>query len=541
MKAVLLARVSTKKQEDEGLSLDNQEEALKNYAKEHGMEVVKDFVFQESAGHKIRKKFDEMVAYMKDHEDVKVVLAYRVDRTTRNFRDAVMLDHLRIEHDKELHFVYNRLVLKADSRGRDIQDWDLQVFLAKQYLNRLQEDGANTWLYKLRNGEWATKATCGYRNVTLEGNKSWVELDPDRAPLVKKAFELYATGNWSFKALAKKLADMGLTTNTKSQRPMYASYLEDQIIKNPFYYGEMRYKGKLYPHNYDRIIPKWLFYKCEQVAQSYNKKPFKYGAKAFTFKGLLECGKCGKSLSTYIQKEHNYVRCHSCKAVHCREEKLIKQVSKMFKALKIPDEVVQDLTEKLNELHKDEQNFYENNVHRIEADIKKNKKRMEVLYEDRLDGRITHDEYDTMVVDLKRKEADLLGQLQGHSKADEAFLISSSYVLELANRAEELFEKSQVKQQNELLRFVLANASVEGEKLVYKLKNPFAGIVLCNETGNWLGRRDSNPRMHGPEPCALPLGDSPWYYQKQDYALHLTKQGKSCNAGRRNSPLSYAT
>lgn len=99
---------------------------------------------------------------------------------------------------------------------------------------------------------------------------------------------------------------------------------------------------------------------------------------------------------------------------------------------------------------------------------------------------ITHDEYDTMVVDLKRKETDLLGQLQGHSMADEAFLISSSYVLELASRAEELFEKSQAKQQNEFLRFVLANASVEGGKLVYKLKNPFAGIVLCNEAGNWL-------------------------------------------------------
>ena len=25
----------------------------------------------------------------------------------------------------------------------------------------------------------------------------------------------------------------------------------------------------------------------------------------------------------------------------------------------------------------------------------------------------------------------------------------------------------------------------------------------------WLGRRDSNPRMHGPKPCALPLGHSP--------------------------------
>jgi hypothetical protein len=25
----------------------------------------------------------------------------------------------------------------------------------------------------------------------------------------------------------------------------------------------------------------------------------------------------------------------------------------------------------------------------------------------------------------------------------------------------------------------------------------------------WLGWRDSNPRMHGPKPCALPLGHIP--------------------------------
>ena len=25
----------------------------------------------------------------------------------------------------------------------------------------------------------------------------------------------------------------------------------------------------------------------------------------------------------------------------------------------------------------------------------------------------------------------------------------------------------------------------------------------------WLGWRDSNPRIHGPEPCALPLGHIP--------------------------------
>jgi hypothetical protein len=35
---------------------------------------------------------------------------------------------------------------------------------------------------------------------------------------------------------------------------------------------------------------------------------------------------------------------------------------------------------------------------------------------------------------------------------------------------------------------------------------------LKNEIrSTWLGWRDSNPRMHGPKPCALPLGDTPIY------------------------------
>ena len=36
----------------------------------------------------------------------------------------------------------------------------------------------------------------------------------------------------------------------------------------------------------------------------------------------------------------------------------------------------------------------------------------------------------------------------------------------------------------------------------------------------WLGRRDSNPRMHGPKPCALPLGHAPiLLYVPQDEAV----------------------
>lgn len=81
-------------------------------------------------------------------------------------------------------------------------------------------------------------------------------------------------------------------------------------------------------------------------------------------------------------------------------------------------------------------------------------------------------------------------ELKGHSEADEAFVLSCPYLLELAKRAKELFERSQPEQKNRLLRFVFANTDVQGEKLNYKLKSVFEGIVESNKTKNWLPDSD---------------------------------------------------
>jgi site-specific DNA recombinase len=92
IKAVILARVSTLKQEKEGLSLkDIQLPKLREYAVKKDFEVVKEFVFSESADYKIRKRFNEMIEFVKNSNDIKVVVSYRVDRITRNYRDAVKI------------------------------------------------------------------------------------------------------------------------------------------------------------------------------------------------------------------------------------------------------------------------------------------------------------------------------------------------------------------------------------------------------------------------------------------------------------------
>ena len=154
-KAVILARVSTLRQEKEGLSLkDIQLPILRDYAKDNDLEVVREFVFSESADRKIRTKFTEMIDFVKSKADVEAIIAYRVDRVTRNYRDAVLIDDLRSEYKKEIHFVYDRLVISQKTIGNNITDWDTKVYLAKQFLNRLKDDAITTAQRKLANGEW---------------------------------------------------------------------------------------------------------------------------------------------------------------------------------------------------------------------------------------------------------------------------------------------------------------------------------------------------------------------------------------------------
>jgi site-specific DNA recombinase len=81
-KAVILARVSTKDQEEYGHSLPAQTQKLREYAQRKGFEVIKEFAFSESAGTKIRKKFEEVLGFLKAQKDMPALLCQNVDRVT---------------------------------------------------------------------------------------------------------------------------------------------------------------------------------------------------------------------------------------------------------------------------------------------------------------------------------------------------------------------------------------------------------------------------------------------------------------------------
>lgn len=145
-----------------------------------------------------------------------------------------------------------------------------------------------------------------------------------------------------------------------------------------------------------------------------------------------------------------------------------------------------DIVQILNENHEKEQAYTKNQRNILLQDQSKIQSKMDLAYEDRLDWRITANEYDRKVQELKKKERDIYEQLKDYSKADEEFLISSSYILELAHNGYSLFKSSQTAKKREILNFVFANFEADGSKLLYKTKEPFWELLFCAESWKWL-------------------------------------------------------
>jgi site-specific DNA recombinase len=133
-------------------------------------------------------------------------------------------------------------------------------------------------------------APTGYMHVTNERGEKTIVPDPDRAPFIRKLFEMYATGNHSLQTLKEAAIQMGL--RTKKREPLAISQI-NKILKKSFYYGMMDTKYGIVEHCYEPLISQALFQQVQDVINGFHKKPHKTAIKPFIFKGLITCADCG--------------------------------------------------------------------------------------------------------------------------------------------------------------------------------------------------------------------------------------------------------
>jgi len=502
-KAVLYARVSSKEQEREGYSIPAQRKLLSSYAQKHGYEIVREFIDVETAKQCGRTQFNNMVEFLGEYSQVRIILCEKTDRLYRNFKDYVIIDDL----DLTLIFVKEGSVLNKHSRSHEKFIHGIKVMMAKNYIDNLSEETRKGLLEKAEEGEFPALAPLGYRHDTA--NKT-IELDEQRAPIIRKMFELYATGEYSIRGLQAHVTDRGLTSR-KGNKVMRSSVAE--MLKNPFYHGDFIWAGKQYHGKHPPIIDKALFDRVQAMISSKNRT--RESTHGFAYTGLLKCAECGCSVTAEIKKDR-YVYYHCtfgkgrCDGSYVREEELERQLGEIFKQFQFSYKVFTWTQEALRLSQAEKAEFHRKAIEGLHARYLKLQNRIDQMYLDKLDGEIDEAFYLKHVKEWREDQNRLQKQITEHQKADENYIEQGIRLVEIARNAYEFFQRKDKPERVELIRFILPNSNLRDGKIEPVFKPPFDIIwQLAQEARKYKPdqKKEAAEDFSTACPTALPLLD----------------------------------
>jgi site-specific DNA recombinase len=182
------------------------------------------------------------------------------------------------------------------------------------------------------------------RRISYRNNKEerTIEVDPDKATIAKRMFELYASGQHSLSSLRRALqSEFGVR--------MAKGYLE-KLLKNPFYTGQFRWEDKIYQGTHMPLVSPQLFQEVQAMFRGRNKP--KYRKHEFAFRGLLTCAYDNSKVTAEMKKgRYTYYRCTGfrgkCDLPYFREEELGDRLGQTLRDIQIPDAILAQLERSL--------------------------------------------------------------------------------------------------------------------------------------------------------------------------------------------------
>ena len=205
MKYFLYARKSTDEDDKQLLSIEAQLEELHEYAARERLEVVREFVEKRTAKEPGRPIFNDMLRRVEKGE-ADALLAWHPDRLARNSVDGGKIIYL-VDTGKLAALKFPSFWFEDTPQGKFMLS--IAFGQSKYYVDNLSENVKRGIRQKLRLGWYPGRAPIGYLN---EPRLRTIVIDEATAPLVKKLFETYASGETSYRTIADMANRMGLLT-----------------------------------------------------------------------------------------------------------------------------------------------------------------------------------------------------------------------------------------------------------------------------------------------------------------------------------------
>lgn len=450
--------------------MQEQQTAIRAHASRHGLTIVAWFEEKETAAKLGRQLFSQMLSRLEKGEAQGVII-HKIDRSARNLKDWANLGSL-VDRGIDVQFVHESVDL--NSRGGRLSA-DIMAVVAADYVRNLRDEVKKGFYGRLKQGYYPLPAPIGY----LDCGKARVKIfDPERAPLVKAAFERYATGNVSGRQLAAELARQGL--RPRRGHVMSLSTLMD-MFDNPFYIGLIRIKrtGEIFEGLHRPLISKSLFDRVQAVKRG--KAILQFHKHEFAYKSLIRCSACGRLLSGERQKSlYVYYRCHSttCKGISVSEHKIDDLVSQFFSMLRIEPDEVQDIGDLVDQYEAEATAEQRRLAEAIELRIAKIAVSLSRLTDALIDAAIEKDAFNERrgaLLAQKKALEEQIGALNQTHPIQEDFK-----KFELGNTLILHYEMASPLEKRETLQSMSSNFFVQGKKLGIALYSPWKEVVFAH-------------------------------------------------------------
>lgn len=497
-KYILYCRKSSEDKGRQVLSLDSQVREMTKLADSLGLKIER--VYKESKSAKMpdnRPLFSEMIEYIKNNEkDNFAIICWKIDRLSRNPIDSASIQWLLQQGKIKVIQTADRQYLPSDN----VLLFNVESSMANQYILDLSKNVKRGIIAKLEQGGFPNSAPVGYIN---DKATKTIIIDKDRAKYIRRAFELYASGNYSLKDITDTLYNEGF--RSRGDNKIHKSKIH-YLLSNPIYCGIIEKDGKKYIGNHKPIISKKLFDYAQRVSKLASRPKTK--KLYFMYRGVLKCANCGCSMTASKKRgKHVYYYCTNGKGkcnehkAYLKEEYVSEELSKVFNEVKFDKRLINLCYKaKMEELEANDDylvKVQDNLKQRLDT-ITKRKNNLLDLF---IDNKIDKDIYDNKNNLLNNEEIEIkkeLSEIKGKvgNKGKETLEQIKNVFLYPIHR-EKTFLEAKDEKKEKVIKTLLWNASFENKKIAnFSFKEPYNILSKVSNKSDFsqlLGDRDSNP------------------------------------------------
>lgn len=494
-------RVSTDEQK-RGYSPDNQIRQAREFAKVHGYHVIKAFDDSGISGRSVSKRVElqDLLKAVNEHP-VDAVIIYKIDRFARNLKDfTTIYEDFKIKGITLISISEGNL-MEGNSLIPNIYacvaQWESEVN-GQRTRDALAE--------KFEQGWQPSPLYIGYRSIGDKDERKTCEPDPYVAPIIKQLFELYATGSYSIVEIQDWLSDKNILSKYGT---VISHSVINTILRNPFYYGLIRWHGQSKIGNHEPIINKSLFDTCQYVLAKHRNFLTRKRTHDYLLRGFIFCDDCEQRYTADQHKINSkarndtihYYHCpkrgrNGCTAPYVEQEALEKQVTVEIGKMQFSQEFIDKVVEKTRKVLEEnrrtagsqKQGIY-NQKHALE--LKRNK-----LEDALLDGTIERDTFKRKHAEIEEKIMNLDASIQEIDAKARIDINLIEEVLAFTRNIQATYLDAQPFLKRHYLRFFFERMYVQNKMIVRTVPTPIFLVLQANHAvinlKTKLPRLDSN-------------------------------------------------